>query len=209
MTNSEIIKNIRENLKTLFSTDVKFTDITLKDGKKITSTDTQIVEGSEVYALDANGNKTPLDNGDYILSDGSTITVTDNKVSTIKEAVDVVEDSQEEMADAPVVAQTPEEEAASDTEMSDRISALESQVTEILSLLQEIAGGQTAMKAIEKETPAEASIKKEFAKVNENKDMSEIEELRKLMNFSQSEEVENKIDAISDLRDLMKLNKTN
>lgn len=209
MTNSEIIKNIRENLKTLFSTDVKFTDITLKDGKKITSTDTQIVEGSEVYALDANGNKTPLDNGDYILADGSTITVTDNKVSIIKEAADVVEDSQEEMADAPVVAQTPEEEAASDTEMSDRISALESQVTEILSLLQEIAGGQTAMKAIEKETPAEASIKKEFAKVNENKDMSEIEELRKLMNFSQSEEVENKIDAISDLRDLMKLNKTN
>lgn len=209
MTKSEIIQNIKDNLKTIFSTEAKFGSFTLGDGTKITSVDIELKEGSEVYALDEQGNQTPLENGDYVLEDGTTISVADNKVTAVK-AVEVIEEVEAEVeaADVPV-----EEEVKVDTELADRVSALEAQVTEVLSLLQEIAGGQgTMMSAINilKGEPADSAIKKnEFAKVSENKDRTEIAELRELMKFADLDgDTGNttKVDALSELRDLMKLN---
>lgn len=46
----------------------------------------ELAVGTEVYVVDADGNQTPAEDGDYVLEDGKTLKIADGKVSEIVEA---------------------------------------------------------------------------------------------------------------------------
>lgn len=47
--------------------------------------DSDLAEGAEVFTTDAEGNRSPAADGDYVTEDGKTITVVDGKVAAIKD----------------------------------------------------------------------------------------------------------------------------
>jgi hypothetical protein len=197
MNKNETINSIKESLKKLFATDVKFSDFVLTDGKKITSTATDLEIGVEVYAVDELGNQTPLDNGDFVLQDGRTITVVDNaitniagKISTEAESPVSNADVEQEMNDGMV--ESPSEEG----DMAQRVADLEAQLEEVLNLLKQMSEAQmksqdqmmSKIKTIADE-PGDEKVQvskvgyNEYStkNVNAKRNMSEIEELRSLI----------------------------
>lgn len=54
-------------------------------------------EGDAVYTRDAEGNRVPAEDGDYITDDGKTITVTDGKVASITDPAAEVSDEEQRM----------------------------------------------------------------------------------------------------------------
>lgn len=163
MTKNTLIQDAREILKGLMSFDkqeVKLSDFVDSNGLKICSEDSKLDVGSAVYGMDEQGNQIPLDNGEYNLTDGSTIVVMDGKVSEIKSFLEPkdgdqtpVEDASVEAAaapDAPVDAQpeneveAPEEEA-SEEDVSARVAKLEELVATILDALDKLTSGSEQM----------------------------------------------------------------
>jgi hypothetical protein len=211
MNRQETILSIRESLKKLFSAteEKKFSDFVLTDGSKITTAgDLEI--GAEVYAVDEMGNQTPLDNGDYVLNDGRTITVMDNKLTNISGEESTEDESPvsdasmdttsgQEPKDAPKMEKMTDGMADAPSDESDlaqRVSDLEAHLEEILNLLKQMSEAQTSstqqmMSKIKTfaEEPGDVAIKstkkgyEEYnsKKINQKKNMVEIEELRALM----------------------------
>jgi hypothetical protein len=201
MNRNETIASIKESLKKLFSAteDVKCSSFVLSDGTKITSTASDLAIGVEVYAIDDMGNQTPMDDGDYVLNDGRTITVEGNKISNIAGETSTEDESpvsdaspkMEKMDDG--MAEKPSGEG----DLATRVGDLESQIEEILNMLKSLTSSQTQaneqmmskIKMVADE-PGDAAVKptkkgyEEYnsKKVNQRKNMSEIEELRKLIN---------------------------
>lgn len=142
MDRNESIQKIKELMsKLLFNEvkvdDIKLSDITLKDGTVLQSPDSELKVGSEV----TNADGSPVIDGDYILEDGSTISVLSGKVAEISTAQEEAQDptevaNVEAKIDASVdsTATTP----TGDTSVEDRVLALESQLTEILSILKDM-----------------------------------------------------------------------
>jgi hypothetical protein len=201
MTNrNETIKSIKESLKRLFTSENNFSDFVLTDGTKITSTANQLEIGVEIYAVDEQGNQTPLDNGDYVLNDGRTITITDNKITNIAGEASTEEESPVSDADVSNANVKMEEglpeEPTEEGDLAQRVADLESQVTEVLNLLKQITESQTQtqeqmmskIKSIANE-PGEESIKtskkgyEEYNSktINAKRNMSEIQELRNII----------------------------
>lgn len=58
----------------------------LADGTMIYSPATEWVEGVEVFVMDAEGNPTPLADGEYTLDNGKKIVVTEGKIASIADA---------------------------------------------------------------------------------------------------------------------------
>lgn len=197
MNKNETINSIKESLKKLFATDVKFSDFVLTDGKKITSTATDLEIGVEVYAVDELGNQTPLDNGDFVLQDGRTITVVDNAITNIAGEISTEAESpvsnadvEQEMNDGMV--ESPSEEG----DMAQRVADLEAQLEEVLNLLKQMSEAQmksqdqmmSKIKTIADE-PGDEKVQvskvgyNEYStkNVNAKRNMSEIEELRSLI----------------------------
>lgn len=201
MTKDEAIDKIKEQMKKLMSFSVdapveekKMETIKLKDGSEIAIADgTDLAVDVEVFVIDDKGNQTPCPDGDYILDDGSTITVASGKVSAMgTDAESTSEDSPAApaaVAEAADPAATPAPGAAPDDSanpMEDRIASLENQVSQILEILQSMTQTQeatmTKLSAIGLE-PASKSINLgkpvnvEFGGMK-----SEIEELKALRN---------------------------
>lgn len=200
MNRNETIKSIKESLKKLFSAEEKkFSDYTLTDGTKITSPDYELSVGCEVYALDDLGNQTPLDNGDYVLSDGRTITVVDNAITSISDTTGKTE-SESPVSDASNanvemndgLAEAPSEES----DLATRVADLESQLEEILNMLKSMADGtaeaqsqmMSAVKKIADEPGAEPIKTSKIGyeeynskRISSKKNMEEINELRALI----------------------------
>lgn len=162
MEKNTLIQDAREILKGLLSfekQEVKLNDFTDANGLKITSPDDKLDVGSDVYGLDDQGNQIPLDNGEYNLTDGSTIVVMDGKVSEIKaEAAPKdggetpVEDASVEAAkapDAPVDEAPAEAEKPADAKeeagVADRVAKLEELVATILDALDKLTSGSQEM----------------------------------------------------------------
>jgi len=82
MDKSKLIENIKNQLKSLMSSEVKFAEIKAGD-LMINCPDEECVVGSEVFTIDADGNNVPLADGDYTLDSGETITVLGGKVEAI------------------------------------------------------------------------------------------------------------------------------
>lgn len=150
MDKENIINEIKENLKKLFSFTQKFNNYTLTDGTNITSPAEELEIGVEVYGLDENGNQTPLNDGEFVLQDGRTITLKENKIVDIKgevkqpeEEVSVTEEEQS-MADSlpEVEVEAPEVEVEVGADMVKRVEALEKNIEEILSILSKMGDAQ-------------------------------------------------------------------
>lgn len=179
------IKQIRENLKKLLRfADEKFGTLVLSDGTNISVSGSDLEIGSEVFMLDDLGNQTPCENGDYVLQDGRTFTVTDGKISDIKatEAEPEKPESGDTTTDKPTTmgtdglpegheeGQTEEEKPAKDEQLdgdvASRVEKLETTVAEILNILSKMGDSQNElneqmMSAIKKygEGPGDEPVK--------------------------------------------------
>lgn len=202
MNRNETIASIKAGLKKLFSNvEHSFSDYVLTDGTKLTSTDSDLQIGSEIYILDDQGNQTPLDNGDYVLNDGRTITVEDNKITAIEGGETTEDESPVTDANVGNVTNTKmqdglAEQPATDGDLATRVTDLETQLEEILNLLKQMTDATNVnntqmmqkMSALSGE-PASESIKlnkkpfEEYSskKINQRKNRSEIEDLRKML----------------------------
>jgi hypothetical protein len=114
MDKAKLIENIKSQLKSLMTNEVKFAEI--KAGDLLISTpDEMLVVGSEVFTVDQDGNNIPLNDGEYTLDSGEIITVAAGKIEGIiaSNPVEAVEDVPEEEV---VVEDEPNEEAPGDPE---------------------------------------------------------------------------------------------
>ena len=86
------IKSIKEALKAMIR-QMEFSTATTDKGVIGWDVDGDIEVGVEVYVVDENGDRQPIEDGDYVLEDGRTVVVKDSKVEEIKEkAEEVVEE---------------------------------------------------------------------------------------------------------------------
>jgi hypothetical protein len=179
--------NIKENLKAIFQKfnitpevhGVQFSDDAaseptaevklsaagkLADGTEIYSTADAWGVGVDVFTKDADGNPVALAEGDYTLEDGSTISVgADGMIAEIMPA----EAAKEEMSSDDLLAVI--------DSLSNRVSALEAERTELSSQLadatasseavtKELANTKTELSALKK-APAAPSVRENFSRV--------------------------------------------
>ena len=207
MNRNETIASIKASLKKLFSAEtaeVKFSDFVLSDGTKITSTASDLEIGAEVYAVDDMGNQTPVDDGDYVLNDGRTITVAANVITNIAgdgstEDESPVSDAntantgdmaEQKMTDG--LAENPADEA----NLAGRVNDLENQLEEILTMLKDLSDkhNTTTEQMMSKikvigDEPGDVAVPKtkkgyeEYSskKINQKRNLAEIEELRSIL----------------------------
>lgn len=190
MNENIIIQKLKESLKELmkFSSGEKIevkletSDLVLKDGTKLSINGSDVTVGIEIYKLDDKGNQTPVDDGDYVLQDGRTITVTSGKISDVKDAQPTKEGDTSPVEDAPVDmadANVPTDNGNSDSDLEKRVANLESQISDITQMLEQIAGANVEMASEIKKfskLPADEPIKtqtvgvqpKQNSIVNEN-----------------------------------------
>lgn len=192
MDKKTAIQNIRESLKSLlkFSNEItenKFATLELTDGTKITTQSGDIEVGAEVYAIDDLGNQTPLNDGDYVLTDGRTFTVKLNIVEAIVDGDGVDPENQTETGTEQVVQEKmdsnlPEghEAAVADAKgnpqpdqsgLEGRVADLEKQIEDIKAILDKMSSIQNDVNqqmmskmeqfASEPGAPSIKSIKKE------------------------------------------------
>ena len=103
MTKNEALQEIKSRLKALFSSEevesveVKMYRCMTVDGKTL-ETDGEVLEvGAQIYNIDENGDRTPVEDGTYVTEDYS-IMVKDNMVESIivpEETEDVIENPAE------------------------------------------------------------------------------------------------------------------
>lgn len=85
------IKSIKEALKAMIR-QMEFSTATTDKGVIGWDVDGDIEVGTEVYLVDENGDRQPIEDGDYVLEDGRTVVVKDSKVEEIKENPDGTEE---------------------------------------------------------------------------------------------------------------------
>jgi hypothetical protein len=228
MNKNEALSKIQDQLKKLmafnFSKEVKFDNIKLKDGSEICVAEgTDLEVGVDVYKLDDKGVQSPLDDGSYELEDGRVLVVTGSKVESIGEA----------NPDAPATEETPSEDANVNAEkekmelptggeekpaekvespddeaaLGDRLSQLESQVAQILEILQGMGSmqEQAMSKIVElSNEPAEQSFKSNYSKKNVDGDMTALKEIRKTLKSNTNKSLDSSNDDIAALRNTLK-----
>lgn len=209
MTKEEAINNIKDSLKKMMSFGKEaqmFEDIMLKDGSILCMADDATLEvGATIYRKDKDGNQTPCEDGNYELEDGRNITVSGGYIESIAEAKDTPKLSGEEtpqnpasteMAANPMAEATAEDEASIKKdvkdEMGSRVDAIETQIAQILEILQGMSNMQEQTMSKVQEfaaSPAEESIKTKKTptdtwtkvKATYNANKNEIDELKQLM----------------------------
>lgn len=114
MDKAKLIENIKSQLKSLMTNEVKFAEIKAGD-LMISTPDEILVVGSEVFTVDQDGNNVPLTDGEYTLDSGEIITISSGKVEGIitSTPVEAAEDTPTEEV---VVEDEPTEEASGDVE---------------------------------------------------------------------------------------------
>jgi hypothetical protein len=113
MDKNKLIETIKGQLKALVSSEVKFAEVKAGD-LLITSTDEELVIGSEVFTQDKDGNNIPLGDGEYTLDSGEKITVTSGKIDAMAKVDEVKAEVEIEVE--PSEEEKPEEEEKSDEE---------------------------------------------------------------------------------------------
>lgn len=103
------IRSIKEALKAMIQ-EMEFSTATSDKGIIGWDTDGEIAEGTEVYIVDENGDRQPIEDGDYVLEDGRTVVVKESKVEEIREK------AQEEETPTNTEEETKEEENEEETE---------------------------------------------------------------------------------------------
>ena len=144
MDKAKLIENIKSQLKSLMTNEVKFAEVKAGD-LMISSADDMLVVGSEVFTVDEDGNNVPLTDGDYTLDSGEIITVSSGKVegivaSTPDTKADVkateVEVEEPEEDKKPEEVEDPKKEEDMKTE--EKMKDLETRMTKCESMLEEM-----------------------------------------------------------------------
>ena len=173
LTKEQALNLLREKFNKLMSfSKQKFQDLPLTDGTNLCIDDSATLDtGVEVYTLDADGNQTPANDGDYTLTDGRTVSIKDGKVETVSAADTEAADQEETpQTDASNVTQeemkkkkvdpnaTPAEPVKQDattdstdgSDISTRVANLEQTLEQIMEMLQGMMNSQeTAMSKVE------------------------------------------------------------
>ena len=145
MDKAKLIENIKSQLKSLMTNEVKFAENKAGD-LMISSPDEELVVGSEVFKTDEDGNNVPLTDGDYTLDSGEVITVVAGKVEGIVASVpeEEVVEAEEEIEEPVEVVEAPEgEEEAPEVEEEDmeagkKVKELEDRVAKCEKMLEEM-----------------------------------------------------------------------
>lgn len=166
------IKSIKEALKAMIR-QMEFSTATSDRGVIGWDVDGEIEVGTEVYLVDENGDRQPIEDGDYVLEDGRTVVVKDSKVEEIKEKAE--EPTVEEPTNEPTTEETnvEENEEPTDTEVENpdgseerdntAIEELRKEVNELYNLV------DTLTKRIEEleNKPAAKPVQEDFKTVNQ------------------------------------------
>ena len=130
------IKSIKEALKAMIR-QMEFSTATTDKGVIGWDVDGDIEVGTEVYLVDENGDRQPIEDGDYVLEDGRTVVVKDSKVEEIKEKAEEVV---EEPTNEPTTEETnvEENEEPTDTEVENPDGTEEKDNTAIEELRKEV-----------------------------------------------------------------------
>ena len=165
------IKSIKEALKAMIR-QMEFSTATTDKGVIGWDVDGDIEVGIEVYLVDENGDRQPIEDGDYVLEDGRTVVVKDSKVEEIKEKA-------EEVVEEPTQGTTTEEtnveenEEPTDTEVENPDGTEEKDNTAIEELRKEVNElydlVDTLTKRIEEleNKPAAQPVQEDFKNVNQ------------------------------------------
>ena len=131
------IKSIKEALKAMIR-QMEFSTATTDKGVIGWDVDGDIEVGVEVYIVDENGDRQPIEDGDYVLEDGRTVVVKDSKVEEIKEKAE--EPTVEEPTNEPTTEETKveENEEPTDTEVENPDGTEEKDNTAIEELRKEV-----------------------------------------------------------------------
>lgn len=152
--NMKITSKLRLTLKSILS--LKFGEIATDKATLTWDGEGELAEGVEVFVKDENEEIVPAADGEYTTEDGKVITVAEGKVASIKEKeaekeepeaeenkeneVEVLEsESEAEPVDAP----KPEE--IEEPKVEDRIAALEVEIGEVKSVLEQILNAVVAL----------------------------------------------------------------
>ncbi|RYY51491.1 MAG: hypothetical protein EOO06_00370 [Chitinophagaceae bacterium] len=139
MNRNEMIQKLKDQFKSFLSfseTTVETIEVTTEDGVKMMVNSAEITVGVEIFLVNEDGIQSPVENGDYKLEDGRTITVEDGKISAIAEKEESTEETSVEDAPVEFAEETSVEETSSENDLETRVAALESQVSEILSKME-------------------------------------------------------------------------
>jgi hypothetical protein len=160
MNKNEAMEKIKSTLKGLmkFSKEIgvetKMGTYELTDGTKITCEGDDLAVGEVVYQLDDQGNQTPLEAGTYVINDGRSITVDEKgsitELATAEDApqeetetpADSLEQSKETKMDDGLPEDGTEDAPAADGDIESRVADLESQLAEVLTILNKLGDGQ-------------------------------------------------------------------
>lgn len=129
----------------------------LADGTMIYSPAAEWAEGVEVFVMDADGNPSPLADGEYTLDNGKTIVVTEGKIASIAEAITEEPTAEVEVTVEQEVAETYSKEQVEGllkniiTEFETKLSAAEAKITELSK-----APAATTVKQARQAAPAQA-----------------------------------------------------
>jgi len=147
----DLIDKIKSQLKDLISgkeevVASKFLEVKAGD-LMITSPDEELLVGSEVYSVDADGNNVPLADNEYILDSGVKIVVSGGKVSALVSSEAPIEEPMAEEVpveeEVPAVEEAPEEEEA--PEADDKMLELMERITKCEEMIAEMAKGNEKM----------------------------------------------------------------
>ena len=166
------IKSIKEALKAMIR-QMEFSTATTDKGVIGWDVDGGIEVGVEVYIVDENGDRQPIEDGDYVLEDGRTVVVKDSKVEEIKEKAE--EPTVEEPTNEPTTEETKveENEEPTDTEVENPDGTEEKDNTAIEELRKEVNElydlVDTLTKRIEEleNKPAAQPVQEDFKNVNQ------------------------------------------
>jgi hypothetical protein len=146
MDKTKLIASIKNQLKSLMMSEVKFAEIKAGD-LMINCPDEECVVGSEVFTVDVDGNNIPLADGDYTLDSGETISVVSGKVSAIAITETPVEAEVEVEVESPE-GEASEEEDVTEEEMGykpEEMKALMERVAKMEKMLEEMSKSNNKM----------------------------------------------------------------
>lgn len=162
------IKSIKEALKAMIR-QMEFSTATSDKGVIGWDVDGEIEVGVEVYIVDENGDRQPIEDGDYVLEDGRTVVVKDSKVEEIKEKAEEEKPTVEEPTNEPTQVEENEEQPVVEnpdgTKEGDdtAIEGLRKEVNELYDLVDKLT------KRIEEleNKPAAEPVQEDFKKVSQ------------------------------------------
>lgn len=161
MDKTKLIENIKNQLKSLMTSEVKFAEIKAGD-LMINCPDEECVVGSEVFTPDADGNNVPLADGDYTLDSGETISVVSGKVTAIAITETPVEAAEADV-DVEVEPTEDEEPVIEDEPVDDNEEEMGYKPEDMKSLMARVAKME---KMLEEMSKANNKMAQELSKVS-------------------------------------------